>query len=506
VHHYSAALSHLPGNAIILSNRALAYIKLENYVLAIQDATRAIEADPNYPKAYYRRGSAEFALGRTKAARRDFRTVCKLRPKDGDARAKLNECDSVIEGLAPPSPLPSRGASLCRNNLGGSIDNHPDFHDYGMNNGDGNEGGEGFIYTGREIQPDVTRVIVHPLVKVIRGKAFFRCSTLMTVVLGEGLEEIGKMAFRECASLRDIMIPNSVRVIQEEAFNWSMDLTTVNLGEGLMVIGTAAFGWCTSLQRIVIPPLVKTIKDQAFYHCSALTIVRLGEGLEVIGKGAFCMCSSFQHIVIPPFVKTIEDGAFNQCSGLTTVTLGDGLEKIGKEAFGNCTSLPRIMIPRAVKTIHEKAFKGCSNLTNVVFCDEIEEFVSAESMRGWWNHGVSEKALSTYCFLVRCSIPQRLSLVLIRKWQASVHGMLRRIPSIPTQGLNAYFHSIDSKLIFYENLKDAIALLELAIWKSKITEQLGQNSELLTAEMKMLCRIDSVSTATIILPNVLTFL
>jgi len=50
VHHYSTALSHLPGNAIVLSNRALAYIKLENYGLAIQDATHAIEADPNYPK------------------------------------------------------------------------------------------------------------------------------------------------------------------------------------------------------------------------------------------------------------------------------------------------------------------------------------------------------------------------------------------------------------------------------------------------------------------------
>lgn len=68
-HHYSTALSHLPDNAIILSNRALAYIKLENYGLAIQDATHAVESDPSYPKGYYRRGTAEFALGRAKAAR-----------------------------------------------------------------------------------------------------------------------------------------------------------------------------------------------------------------------------------------------------------------------------------------------------------------------------------------------------------------------------------------------------------------------------------------------------
>mmetsp|Transcript_23872 Transcript_23872/g.40840 ORF Transcript_23872/g.40840 Transcript_23872/m.40840 type:complete len:531 (-) Transcript_23872:163-1755(-) len=100
VHHYSAALSHLPDNAILLSNRALAYIKLENYGLAIQDATHAIQSDASYPKGYYRRGTAEFALGRAKAARKDFRNVCKLRPKDRDARAKLSACDKAVREAA----------------------------------------------------------------------------------------------------------------------------------------------------------------------------------------------------------------------------------------------------------------------------------------------------------------------------------------------------------------------------------------------------------------------
>eukprot|EP00579_Thalassiosira_antarctica_P002622 CAMPEP_0201874116 /NCGR_PEP_ID=MMETSP0902-20130614/6461_1 /ASSEMBLY_ACC=CAM_ASM_000551 /TAXON_ID=420261 /ORGANISM="Thalassiosira antarctica, Strain CCMP982" /LENGTH=528 /DNA_ID=CAMNT_0048400909 /DNA_START=36 /DNA_END=1622 /DNA_ORIENTATION=+ len=100
IHHYSTALSHLPDNAIILSNRALAYIKVENYGLAIQDATHAVEADPSYPKGYYRRGTAEFALGRAKAARKDFRNVCKLRPKDKDARAKLAACDKDVRAAA----------------------------------------------------------------------------------------------------------------------------------------------------------------------------------------------------------------------------------------------------------------------------------------------------------------------------------------------------------------------------------------------------------------------
>lgn len=52
-----------------------------------------------------------------------------------------------------------------------------------------------------------------------------------------------------------------------------------------------------------------------------------------------------------------------------------------------------------------------------------------------------------------------------------------------------------------------IMLLELAVLKSKITEQLfGQNKYILNTEMKMLCRTDSISMVRIIVTNVLSFL
>ena len=95
---YSEAIECCPKpNAIILSNRAQAYIKVENYGLAITDATDAIEADPTYAKAYYRRGTCEFVLNKNKAARKDFRMVCKLKPKDRDARAKFTACDKLVK-------------------------------------------------------------------------------------------------------------------------------------------------------------------------------------------------------------------------------------------------------------------------------------------------------------------------------------------------------------------------------------------------------------------------
>ena len=321
-----------------------------------------------------------------------------------------------------------------------------------------------FVYHGREgedVPRDVIHVRVHPSVKVIRAKAFASRIRLISVEFRDGLE-----------------------VIEEEAFYV-----------------------CSSLREILFPPSVRAIKANAFRGCEGLTTAILNDGLEEIGNCAFAQCALVR-IVIPPAVRAIKDGAFFYCLGLTTVILNDGLEEIGTQAFAH-SALVSIVIPPAVKEIDETAFGECSNLTSVQFCDEIEEFVSAESMRHWWNNGVHEKCLSTYCFFVRCNIPKRVGLVRSATLQTSIHGMLERIPYITRKRYNAHFDSIDSKLSAYEaklSAYEGSTMLELAIWKSEIVEQTDGNINLLTPDMKIGCRIDSLSMVDIIVPNVLSFL
>lgn len=96
---YTEAIEIFP-TAILYSNRAQALIKLESYGLAIEDANEAISLDPKYIKAYYRRASARFALGKYKEALSDFKAVVRIAPKDKDAMAKMRACEKAYkEGL-----------------------------------------------------------------------------------------------------------------------------------------------------------------------------------------------------------------------------------------------------------------------------------------------------------------------------------------------------------------------------------------------------------------------
>ena len=75
-----------------------------------------------------------------------------------------------------------------------------------------------FVYTNLEdyVPDGVIHVRVHPSIKVIPPRAFYRRRGLTTAILNNGLEEIGERAFWGCV-LVCINIPPSVRAIKNYA-------------------------------------------------------------------------------------------------------------------------------------------------------------------------------------------------------------------------------------------------------------------------------------------------
>jgi len=97
---YTAAIAIAPEEPVLFSNRSIAHLKNESFGTALQDANKAIDLDPKYLKAYYRRASASMAMGKFKEALRDYELVAKHKSNDPDLRKKLTECRKIVKQKA----------------------------------------------------------------------------------------------------------------------------------------------------------------------------------------------------------------------------------------------------------------------------------------------------------------------------------------------------------------------------------------------------------------------
>ena len=77
-------------NSIFLSNRAFIHLKMENFGYALADANKAIEIDPDYIKAYYRRASAFLFLRKYDDALKDLNFLNSKIPNNPDIIDKIN--------------------------------------------------------------------------------------------------------------------------------------------------------------------------------------------------------------------------------------------------------------------------------------------------------------------------------------------------------------------------------------------------------------------------------
>ncbi|XP_076066891.1 tetratricopeptide repeat protein 28 [Oratosquilla oratoria] len=88
---YTEAIALDPHNHILYSNRSAAHIKLAHFARALQDAIKARELNPKWPKAYYRQGVALQCLGRHADALAAFSSGLAQDPKSLQLLAGLVE-------------------------------------------------------------------------------------------------------------------------------------------------------------------------------------------------------------------------------------------------------------------------------------------------------------------------------------------------------------------------------------------------------------------------------
>ena len=180
-----------------------------------------------------------------------------------------------------------------------------------------------------------------------------------------------------------LVIPSSyqgkpVTKIGESAFWGCSSLTSVTIGDSVTSIGKYAFRYCKSLTGVTIPDSVTSIGESAFWGCSSLTSIEVGKGNSEYSSEDGVLFDKYEtvliqfpagksgHYTIPDSV-TIGKSAFKNCSSLTSVTIPDSFTSIWSWAFQYCSSLTSITIPDSVNSIGEWAFYDCSSLTNIYF-------------------------------------------------------------------------------------------------------------------------------------------
>lgn len=111
-------------------------------------------------------------------------------------------------------------------------------------------------YDGEDEVIDLTQPIIHlkknkktgekepheyELITVESG-AFKNCETVKKIILPDTVEEIGEAAFQNCTALEEVVLPAKLTAIAPQLFYGCSALTTVNIPDTVSEVGVFAFG------------------------------------------------------------------------------------------------------------------------------------------------------------------------------------------------------------------------------------------------------------------------
>ena len=247
----------------------------------------------------------------------------------------------------------------------------------------------------------IRAVVVHEGITSIGNNAFRSCAGLETVSLPETLGKIGGAAFLGCGALETVEIPAAVTSIGDSAFAYS-GIHEILISAKVRSLGEETFACCPNLRAVTVeegnavclsengvlfdrektrlihypamkdsrdytvPESVGRIENYAFYENGILEEVQLPDGLEFIGYAAFCGNTALKQIRIPDSVTVIEYSAFDGCTSLERAVVGRGIENLTLNVFSGCTSLTDVVLPDTLVNIWEFTFGSCTSLKRIV--------------------------------------------------------------------------------------------------------------------------------------------
>ena len=139
---------------------------------------------------------------------------------------------------------------------------------YSMNTDDPDELNEAYEFLLQCVNTMQPEIVTD---EIIDNMAFWKCTSLKTVEMQEGLKAIGRCSFGGCIELESLDFPESLEYIDEMVFIGCVKLKEVSFGKNLKSIGSQAFTACVNLEKVRIPSGTEIAED-AFEQCPKVEI------------------------------------------------------------------------------------------------------------------------------------------------------------------------------------------------------------------------------------------
>lgn len=212
---------------------------------------------------------------------------------------------------------------------------------------------------------------------------------VLTIAEGSKLKEIGEAAFFKRTTFTEINFPADLRRIENQAFRQATNLSSINFSNAaaLEYIGENVFAGSDWMLRrsngvVYLAGFALTYKGATLVDDINLT--EWAAGTRAIAPFAFTNITNIKTVTIPSGIKTVFESAFFSCGGITSITVEEGVESIKDNAFRDCANLSAIVLPESAKDLGKNILSGCRKLASLtVFGDRAAgEYFGLQSYSG----------------------------------------------------------------------------------------------------------------------------
>ena len=158
-------------------------------------------------------------------------------------------------------------------------------------------------------------------------------------------------------AVETLLLPNGLLEIGDFALHNARHLEQITIPAGVTRIGESAFEECRSLESVTFAgKVLREIDDWAFYNCHSLKDITIPEGVTSIGKAAFFDCSHLKEITLPSSMQSIEDNAFGQCAQVRKMNVRAAVPPVVEsETFEDIDRSIEVLVPQGTLKLYREA-------------------------------------------------------------------------------------------------------------------------------------------------------